>query len=83
MTAKIFLNFKQLQSELVRLKINISNEEAEIIFRLTHKEGISVTELIRRMISVCAYLDQRVDNNNTVLRLFNTKTKKVTNLHLV
>lgn len=65
-----------------RLKINISDEEYSTLVRLACKEGISVTHLVRRMIQVYDFLEQRVDNENSILRFFNTKTKNVTVLHL-
>lgn len=66
---------------MARLSVNI-NEETEAALRdLQDKRGMTITELIRRAVSVYSYLEKETREDGKTLQLKSGKT--VTNLALL
>lgn len=66
-----------------RLNINISAEEASILTRMSEEQGTSVTNVVRRAISIYEYLDANLADKEHVLQIRDTKKGEVTTLALV
>lgn len=51
---------------IVRLSVNINRETAEAIRALAESNGISVTEVIRRAVSVYKFIDDEVKSGRNI-----------------
>ena len=66
---------------ITRLSINISEETARQLKRLAEEHDTSVTNIVRRAVSVYSFLDDELEMNS--LQLVDKKTKETTTLALV
>ena len=64
-----------------RLNINVSNQTAKLLRELAERNETSVTEVIRRAVSVYKYIEDEVTINHKVVKL--VSDDEVTTLALV
>lgn len=69
-------------SKVTRLSVNINAETAQALKELADLRGTSVTEVIRRAVSVYKFIEDEVQDGKT-LQLADRAKGEVTNLALV
>ncbi|TFC83037.1 ribbon-helix-helix protein, CopG family [Cryobacterium sp. TMT3-29-2] len=73
---------RQSAEKIVRLNVNLNNETAEALKALADERGISVTEAVRRAISVYKYIEDEVSAGHKV-QIADKVNKTVTELVLI
>lgn len=71
-----------IKTGTTRLSINISNETARALRALAEKHDTSVTNIVRRAVSVYSFLDKELEGDTT-LQLIDRKSNETTNLALL
>jgi predicted transcriptional regulator len=67
---------------LVRLSVNLNNETADALKEIAEERGISVTETVRRAISVYKYIEEELSQGHKV-QVADKVNKTVTELVLI
>ncbi|MFN8192512.1 MAG: ribbon-helix-helix protein, CopG family [Nocardioidaceae bacterium] len=65
-----------------RLSININDETAQALRELADESGTTVTEVVRRAVSVYKFFDDARDEGKTI-QLVSPNEEKVTQIQLV
>ncbi len=55
-----------LATKLVRLNVNLNQETADALKEIADDAGISLTEAVRRAISVYKFVDDEIESGNRV-----------------
>lgn len=55
-----------LATKLVRLNVNLNQETADALKEIADEAGISLTEAVRRAISVYKFVDDEIESGNRV-----------------
>jgi hypothetical protein len=58
---------EEQEPEAVRLSVNLAPEAARTLKELAAKNGVSVTEMVRRAISTESFIDEQVEEGNKIL----------------
>jgi hypothetical protein len=66
-----------------RLNININDETAATLRDLAQERGTSVTDIVRRAVSVYAYVEDQLADKSKELQFRDRETDEVTKLALV
>lgn len=66
-----------------RLNININDETASALRELAKERGTSVTDIVRRAVSVYAYVEEQLSDADKQLQVRDRKSDQVTNIQLV
>ncbi|PCK27846.1 CopG family transcriptional regulator [Rhodococcus qingshengii] len=67
------------QAKPIRLSVNMNNETAGALREIAEHYGVSVTEAVRRAVSVAYFVEQEIREGNTV-QIEDPKTGKVREL---
>jgi hypothetical protein len=57
------------EQTVVRLSVNLSSEASAVLRQMAQKRGVSITEEVRRCISVQYFLDDAINKGNKILLL--------------
>lgn len=66
-----------------RLNININDETANTLKDLAQDRGTSVTEIVRRAVSVYAYVEDQLSDRSKELQIFDRSNDETTKLALL
>lgn len=53
-------------TDIVRLNVNLNAATAEALKRMSEEQGVSLTEVVRRAISVYNFIDEEQRNGNRI-----------------
>lgn len=67
----------------VRLSVNINDETEEALKELAARRGTTVTEIVRRAVSVYKFVEDEVGSNGKSLQLVDPDNDKVTTIAMV
>ncbi len=63
--------------KVVRLSVNLNPETADTLKRLQARQGLTITEVVRRAISVYAYVSDAKDNDEQVQLVGNGRVREL------
>lgn len=63
--------------ELTRLSVNLNAETAAALNEIRERRGISLTEAVRRAIAVLKFIEDEIQNGNTVQSTDGAKTREL------
>lgn len=66
-----------------RMNININDETANALKRLAQERGTSVTEIVRRSVSVYAYVEDQLSDGSKELQILDRSKDETTKLALL
>lgn len=67
----------------VRLSVNVNDETAEALRALAEKRGTTVTEIIRRAVSVYKFVEDEVGDKGKTLQLVDNERSETTSVALI
>jgi predicted DNA-binding protein len=63
------------EMELIRLSVNMSRETAESLTKLSRRQGVTKTEVIRRAVALMQFIQDESDSGRKIITM-NSNEKK-------
>lgn len=67
----------------VRLSVNINDETEQALKELAERRGTTVTEIVRRAVSVYKFVEDEVGRNGKALQLVDRENETVTSVAMI